>query len=230
MPTAEVFVNDCDQDVCTAYFLLTHAPQVESATNPLINALVGVEGKLDATAGAYPFNPDLDIMRKIAWIFGPYTEFKKSGEINKRDSIQYEQIIELCNARIQDYLLGKGKEVPLDTRFEVLDQRPGYSVVHETGDLARIGMFTSGIKAFVSTQEISKDTAWRHTVGRRSMYVPFPVDTIAETLNAVDPLVDGQNRWGGGNLIIGSPRATGSGMNPSQITEIIDTVLKSKKL
>lgn len=229
-PTVDAFVNDCDQDVCTSYYVLSHAPLVESATNPLINGLVAVEGKLDATAGAYPFNPDLDIMRKIAWIFEPYTEFRKSGEINKRNAIQYEQIIELCTGRIHDYVLGKGKEISLDTRYEVIDQRSEYSVVREIGDHARIAMFAKGVNAFVSVQDIKDSQAWRYSVGRRSIYVPFPVDTILETLNGVDPLVDGQNRWGGGNIIGGSPRATGSGLNPSQISEVVDTVLKAKNL
>ena len=233
LPKAEVYVNDCDQDVCTAYYLLTHAPMVESATNPLINALVSVEGKLDATAGAYPFSPDLAIMRKIAWMFQPYTEFRKSGDINRRETPQFEQVIESCSRRIDDYMLGKGKELPLDIRYEVLDQRPGYTVVREIGDNARIGMYASGINAFLSVQEIdsAKDQPyWRYTVGRRSLFIPFPTDKIFETLNGVDTAVEGQNNWGGGNLIGGSPRATGSNLNPEQVTELIDGVLTASDI
>jgi len=230
MPKAEVYVNDCDQDVCTAFFLLTHAPMVESATNPLINALVSVEGKLDATAGAYPFNPDLEIMRKIAWIFQPYTEFRKSGDINRRRDNEFEQIIDNCGRRIHDYMLGKGKELPLDIRYEVLDQRAGYTVVREIGDNARIGMYASGIDAFLAVQELPDKKGWRYTVGRRSVYIPFPADKIFETLNSVDPSVNGENKWGGGNLIGGSPRVTGSSLKPEQVTELIDSVLKAKQI
>lgn len=230
VPTVEAFVNDCDQDVCTSYYLLTHGPMVEAATNPIINKLVAVEGKLDATAGAYPFHPDLAIMREIAWIFEPYTEFRKSGEINKRDAVQYEQIIELCSRRIEDYVLGKGKEIPLDMRYEVLDRRPGYSVVREIGDHARIAMYASGVNAFLAVQEIPGGDALRCTLGRRSLYVPLPLSETADIFNQTDPLVHGQNRWGGGNLVIGSPRATGTGLTVPQMTEMIDTNIKAKLL
>ncbi len=91
-------------------------------------------------------------------------------------------------------------------------------------------MFATKIDAFVSVQDLPSGEAWRYSLGRRSEYIPFPVGKIFETLNGVDPLVAGQNRWGGGNIIGGSPRATGSGLSPSQITELIDTVLKAKEL
>lgn len=230
MPRAEVFVNDCDQDVCTSFYLLTHAPMVESATNPLINALVSVEGKLDATAGAYPFNPDLEIMRKIAWIFEPYTAFKQSAEFDKKDAQRNEEVIEACSRRIHDYVLGKSGETPLDVRYEVLDQRPGYTVVKEIGDQARLGMFAGGIDSFVSVQETEREGIWRYTIGRRSYYIPFPVKKIFETLNAADPRVKGKNEWSGGDIIGGSPRASGSGLSPEQVTEIVDSVLKAKEI
>ncbi len=230
LPRAEVFVNDCDQDVCTATYLLLNAPIVESATNPLVNALVTVESKLDATGGAYPFNPDLQIMRKIAWIFEPYTEFKNSGDINKRNAKDYEQVIEVCTGRIHDYVLGKGKEVPLDIRYEVLDQRNGYTVVREIGEHARLGMFAQGIDAFVSYKEMPDKKSWRYTLARRSQYVPFPVEQIAELLNKVDPLVDETNRWGGGNIFCGSPRATGSGISPDKLVELVDQQKAAKEL
>ena len=54
-----VFVNDCDEDVSLACFLLSHPELAMSAMNPALNRLVFMEDMLDTTAGAYPFPKDL---------------------------------------------------------------------------------------------------------------------------------------------------------------------------
>lgn len=230
MSRADIYVNDCDQDVCTSYYLLTHGPVVEYANSPLVDELVAVESKLDATAGSYPYSPDLEIMRKIAWIFEPYTSFRNSGEYDLKEAEDNRQIIEDCAGRIHDYVMGRGKDMPLDVRFEVLDKHPGYTTVHETGEHARLGMFASGIDSFLSVQETKREGFWRYTIGRRSHFIPFPVEEIFAALNQVDPAVSGLNRWGGGNVIGGCPRATGSNLTLAQVSEIIDNVLEAKKL
>jgi hypothetical protein len=71
-----VYANDCDQDVCVSYFLLSNSHLVESTMNPLINRLVYMEDMLDSTAGAYPFPPTLKTLEHFAWIFQPYTLFR----------------------------------------------------------------------------------------------------------------------------------------------------------
>jgi hypothetical protein len=227
---AEIYVNDCDQDVCTAVFLLMNSELAENTFNPMLNRLVSVEGKLDASAGAYPYKPDLKIMSELAWVFEPYTGFRRSGKLsNKNDITGFESVIELVGDRIHKHLMGRGGEVQLDTSYEVLEQRDGYVVVREKGEHARIGMFANGINAFVSVGDQSKGSN-RFTVGKRSAYIPLPVNDIFVTLNGADNNVSEVDRWGGGNLIGGSPRVAGSALSAQDVVDLIDMTIKSQKL
>ncbi len=53
-----VYVNDCDQDVCLAVFLLRNA-NLTRGSNPLLNRLVAMADYMDAFSGMYPFPEDL---------------------------------------------------------------------------------------------------------------------------------------------------------------------------
>ena len=65
----EVYVNDCDEDVCTSVFLLKNHYLVSNTMNPQINKLVHMEDMLDTTSGAYPYPIDLPSRRKLNWVF-----------------------------------------------------------------------------------------------------------------------------------------------------------------
>jgi hypothetical protein len=62
MPYAHLYVNDCDEDVCVATFALTKPHLVLGTMNPIFNRLVAMEEIMDATAGAYPYPPDLPVL------------------------------------------------------------------------------------------------------------------------------------------------------------------------
>lgn len=81
---AEVCVNDCDEDVCTSWFLLAHPDLAFPGKCPPLNRLVGVVDMLDTTAGAYPLPPDLGFLKELAWVFAPYHSFRTSGELDRR--------------------------------------------------------------------------------------------------------------------------------------------------
>src|ERR1043165_7399997 len=52
-PRAEVCVNDCDEDVCTSWFLLSHADLAACGESPPLDRLVSLVDVLDTTAGAH---------------------------------------------------------------------------------------------------------------------------------------------------------------------------------
>jgi ribonuclease HII len=52
---ADVFMNDCDEDVCMSWALIHNHVWSQGVVNPSWNRLVAMEDILDATAGAYPF-------------------------------------------------------------------------------------------------------------------------------------------------------------------------------
>jgi hypothetical protein len=224
---ASVYVNDCDQDISLAYFLLQHAPDVQNWRDkrlaaPLRN-LVDMEGDLDVTGGAYPYGPRMKLMREIAWIFHPYTEFRRSGELYNMNATAYRHVIGRTCGRISLHLAGRGKERKLNTAFRVIGGGEGWSMFTELGAEGRIGAFRKGIEAFVISSE-RPDGTFQYSVGRLSEFVPFDVPRIIEHLNMVEGL--GQREgWGGSDTIGGSPRLTGSRLDPDMLARLINDLV-----
>lgn len=223
----KVFVNDCDQDVCTAWFLLHHIEQAKNPSNPALNRFVQVAGTLDATSGMFPFDPNLEILGEQAWVFEPYTQFRASGEMAKKDNRQYRTVIDSVESRIQRHLMGRGERVSLDTKYNTISKSSGWSMIEEVGKDGRVGAFMDGIDAYVSVQELSEGH-WRYTVGRRSLFVQFDLPNIFDALNQEEAL-GGDNQWGGSDIIGGSPRVGDSTLPPDRVRQIIDDILNSKQ-
>jgi hypothetical protein len=223
-PKAVAHVNDCDEDVCMSWFLLTRHYWAEEALNPLLNRLVFLEDMLDSTAGAYPFPPDLPALRSLAWIFEPYRRFRVSGEIDKRDAASFRSVIEDVSRRIEQHIVGQGGEVNIDTRFDRLGGGRGWALVREVGAQAKTGLFAEGIRAYVSARE-RPDGRWTYVVGRMSPFVRFDLAAIYKACNAVDG-GDTADVWGGSNTVGGSPRVRGSAMSPEELAKVVDEVTR----
>lgn len=221
MPAAIVYANDCDEDVCTSWFLLNNSHLAEHTINPLLNRLVSVEELMDATAGAYPLPASSPVLEELAWVFEPYRRFRVSGEIDKREARSFEAIVADVGNRIMRYVTGRGEKIPLDTRFEKVFSTSRWSMIREVGANAKTGMFASGIKAYVSARERTNGR-WSYTVGRMSQFINFDVLKI---LNALSVAEGEGERWGGGNTIGGSPRASGSRMSPDEVMKIVNSVI-----
>lgn len=220
-PRANVYVNDCDEDVCTSWFLLHNPHMVFGTMNPLLNRLIDVEDRLDCTAGAYPYPSDLPFLQEMAWIFQPYRRFRLSGGLDQKDPSAYEEVISSVEDRIFKYLTGKGGTQPLDTRYEKIGGGRGWTMVREIGANARVAMFGDGIEAFVSVRE-RPDGHYTYVIGRLSPNIPFPLQRFLARLNQEDK-VTAQDRWGGRvDLVIGSPRKNGSEINPDRLSQILD--------
>ncbi len=222
-PKADVYVNDCDEDVCTAWTLLKHHPLAENTIFPLMNRLVAMEDALDCTAGAYPFPKDLPVLRELAWVFEPYRQFRLSGQLDKKDPSAYRSIIVDVESRILRHVTGTGDEVPLDTRYERIGGGKGWTMVREIGAQARTGMFSDGIRVFVSVRERS-DGRYVYVIGKMAPFTPLDLGFLCTRLNGVEGRI--YDQWGGGDTIIGSPRQQGSQLPMSELTEIMNEFLK----
>jgi hypothetical protein len=217
-PVANIYVNDCDQDVCLSVWLLRHHCTAGPTMNALLNRLVGLEDMLDTTAGAYPLPVDLAVLGDVAWIFAPYTDFRGNGGLRNRNAAAFENVVELVGARIDRYLLCEGKRLPLDVRYERIQSMPTWSLVHETGAQARTGMFADGIRAFISVRDRGNGT-WDYVVGRMSLFIPFNVMAILDGINLAEG-VTGADRAGGNDIIGGTARIRGCKLPPSEIVRI----------
>ena len=225
-PTAIVYINDPDQDTSLAVWLLRNHQRIAGIkSEPLINRLVFAEDMLDATAGAYPFDPDSDIMHEQAWIFDPYIQSRISGHLQSMTTGEMEGVIDAVGARISDYSVGKGRKLPLDTRYEVIDSGNGWVMIHEIGQYARTDLFSRGVRAFVSVRE-RKDKNYTYTLGRMSQFIPFAIEELYGKLNDIENISSNDmNRWGGGNIIGGSPRQTGSKLKPVELAKILKELI-----
>lgn len=232
-PTAHVFVNDCDEDVCTSWYLLKHHAVCAQTMNPLLNRLVQMEDDLDSTGGAYPFPLDLPVLRELAWVFEPYRQFRLSGGLDKKNARAYTDVIENVEGRIGRHITGRGEEIPLDTRYERIGGGPGWTMVREFGSQARTGMFSDGIRAFVSVRDVGPGR-WVYTVWRISPFIRFNCRRILDACNEFERSLlttaeeltrfEKGDLWGGGDDGGGSPRVGGSKVAPADLEKLINQV------
>ena len=221
---ANVFANDCDQDVCTTWFLINNSHLVASTMNPLINRLVFMEDMMDSTAGAYPVPQDLPFLQELAWVFEPYTRLVTTGGLGRRNADEFSGVVFDVEHRIMDHITGKGKFIPLDTRYNVIGGGSGWNMVQEIGQQAKTGMFHNGITAYVSVRE-RPDGRHTYTIGRIATYVPFDVPRL---LQALDDAEGSTEHWGGSDTVGGSPRASGSRLDPTEVVRIVNDNLPNE--
>jgi hypothetical protein len=224
-PRAVVYTNDCDEDVCLSWYLLKNNVLAAQTLNPPLNRLVHMVDMMDTTCGAYPFPEDLPSLRALTWVFEPYRRFRFSGGLARRDADEFESIVTDVEHRISAHTSGTGREATIDTRYVILGNHVGWTHVREIGTQARIGMFSDGIRAFVSSTPYG-DGRWMHIIGRMSAYEQYPVPKILDAMNKAEGIT-GANRWGGGQTIGGAPRIGGSALDPKQVAEIIEDVVKA---
>jgi hypothetical protein len=225
-PRVHVYVNDCDEDVCTSWFLLKNEHLAKNHSYPALNRLVYMEDALDCTAGAYPFPVDLPVLEQLAWVFQPYRQFRLLGGLDKKDPNAYHGVITDVENRIMRHITGSGESICLDTRYDKIGGGKSWTLIREIGAQAKTGLFDDGYTAFVSVRNRS-DGRWTYSIGRMSPFVPFDVPKIIEALNCEEKCTI--DCWGGGNTIGGSPRVSGSSLTPEKVVEIVNSIVKSEE-
>lgn len=233
-PRATLHVNDCDEDVCLSVALLRNAHLVAAASNPLVNRIVAMEDALDTTAGAYPFPPDLPVLRELAWVFEPYRRARFTSMLGRHRTPEIlASVIADVEHRILRHVTGSGGVVEhFDTRYHVNNMGrmlSDWSCVYEIGPYARTAMFADGIRAFVSIRNGDHGQS-AYTVGRMSPYIPFPVPEILAALNGAEFGTDvPDDCWGGGDMVGGSPRVAGSRLTQDDVIRVIEGVIAERR-
>ncbi len=221
-PTATLYCNDCDQDVALATYILIHP---EDVNRPKLRELVRVEDLMDMSGGLYPTRKRLQLMKQLNWIMQPYTKARTSGALQQLDAKGMERVVREMHKRIRLTLYNGPREVEVDTSFEVLADHGSWQLVREIGEAARVGLAERRVKAFVSLIS-EKDGRCRYAIGRLSQFIPFPLSKLYAALNKAEGIpADAEHRWGGSDIIGGSPREIGSRLSPEQVAEVVNACL-----
>jgi hypothetical protein len=209
-----------------SYWLLKNSEKLEGLRfENVLFQLILFEDILDASAGAYPINPDNPQIHRQAWIYEPYTQARTDGSIYSMSKKEMKDILRSVSDRIDAAIGGRSGEIELDTRFEKIGGGPGWQLILEEGPYARTKLFSEKIKAYVALVENREDT-YAYSIGKMSPFVMFPLERIYEALNKAEGLSSKENCWGGSAIIGGSPRKTGSRLSPEKVEKVINACIK----
>ncbi len=227
---ATVYVNDPDQDTALACWLLRHHKQFDGVqSHPGFSRLLALTDRWDITGGAFPMNLNEGIVRQHNWVFGPYTDLRKSGELARAGEATIRNTLEAVLRNIDALWRGEAGEKELDRRHEVLYTSPrhGFKIVNEIGgNEARYHLFSLGAldAGYVSVVAHRPDGRIVYTIGRPSPYVDFPVPRLYTALNMAEGLTAADG-WNGSNLIGGSSRMNGSALPWKRVADILESEL-----
>lgn len=216
---AQLYVNDCDQDVCLATWILLNP---DRAAEPLVRQLASIEDLLDMSSGTFPMPHERDLLAEVRWVFEPYTRARPrllamSGE-------EMRQVILDVHLRIDQFAVGRAGRVPLEGEYRRIGGGDWW-MVEIMRPQARERMIAAGVRAAVEVTG-RHDDRWLYTVWRRSEYIVwFPVRAILDALSVAEAVAGGEGVWGGADNVGGSPRPHGSVLSPARVEEIVAGVV-----
>lgn len=222
----DVYVNDIDQDTAMAIWLLRNHHLFEGAASiPAISRILELNDRLDITGGAFPMSLSDFTYGLHCWVFAPYTEARKSGLVARATASDMNTILDACCDRLTRLLLNEGKQQLPDVDVKVL-ATGAVTVLDETegGIESRHLAFAQSLIPGVYLSLIARrdDGRYVYTLGKRSRYVDFDMRAAYAKLNAAEGFTVPRG-WGGSDLIGGSDRATGSGLDWETVVELLLT-------
>jgi len=220
---AQLYVNDCDQDVCLSTWILQNP---DRAGEPLIRVLTQVEDLLDMSAGTFPMPHDRDRLAEVRWVFEPYAAARP--RLLTMTANDMRTVIEHVHHRIDEFAMGRAIKQPLDGEYRRLGGGEWWMVEvdHVT---ARERMVTAGVRAAVEVTG-RHDGRYVYSVWRRSEYIVwFPVRRILDALSEAEGIKPGEPAWGGADNVGGSPRPHGSKLTPKQVEDVVTSVVDARR-
>ncbi len=223
---ATIWVNDCDQDVCLASWILLNP---DRAGEPLVRTLAHLEDLLDMSAGAFPLPRERNLLGEIRWVFEPYT--MNRPQLSRSSAEDMRSIIQAVHDRIELFLTGQSETLPLLGGHREVGGGEGWVLAEVDHQHARQKMVESGINAAVELYARSGER-YVYSIWRRSEYiVHFPIREILRELNRAEGYeADDLAGWGGSENVGGSPRGAGSSLAPADLEQIVERVVARHRL
>lgn len=216
---AELWVNDCDQDVALSTWILMHP---ERAAEPAVRQLSQITDLLDSSGGMFPMRHELPLLAQVRWVFEPYAEARSRMAAWAASDLR--AVIEQVHDRITRFVDGRGvPEQPISEVAAYTDLFvDSWHLVEVHRPQARDLLVAAGVRAAVELTSRSADR-FVYSIWRRSEYVTwFPLPALYDALNEAEGTPGG---WGGAATIGGSPRGTGSRLSPAQVRSVIWRVI-----
>jgi hypothetical protein len=219
-----LWVNDCDQDVCLATWILQNP---DRAAEPLVRKLTQIEDLLDSSSGTFPLPHERDLMAEVRWVFEPYGRARPRLVGMSGDDMR--QVIADVHLRIDQFVIGRPGRLALEGDYRRLGGDDWWLVEVDRMH-ARERMISAGCRAAVEVTARTGDR-FSYSVWRRSEYITwFPVRDILDALNAAEKIsAEDDHRWGGADNVGGSPRGQGSRLAPSEVEEIVGRVVTAAR-
>jgi hypothetical protein len=222
--TATLWVNDCDQDVCLATWVLMNP---DRASEPLVRVLASIEDLLDMSSGTFPLPHERDLLGEVRWVFEPYTRVRP--RLVALDAAGMRQVIHDVHLRIDQFTVGRAEKLALDGEYKRigggLGEKPWW-LVEVDKQSARERLVANGVRAAIEVFGRHGDR-WSYTVWRRSEYITwFPVRSILYALTGAELASGGTGSWGGADNVGGSPRPAGSVLSPEAVERVVASVLE----
>jgi hypothetical protein len=220
--TALLHVNDCDQDVCLATWVLMNP---DRAAEPLVRVISQIVDLLDMSAGVYPMPHERDLLGEVRWVFEPYVRARPG--LASMDGAAMREIIRDVHHRLDRFVMGAAEQQALVGEYTRLGGGDGWVLAEVTHQSARERMVAAGVRAAVELYGHAPGGRRLYTLWRRSEYVvDFPVRKLLEALNRAEGFapVDPAG-WGGADNVGGSPRGRGSQLEPGQVEAVVNAAL-----
>jgi hypothetical protein len=153
-------------------------------------------------------------------VFEPYVSWRHDPDADVGAPAQTD-VIDRVGGRIDAWADGVAGRLVVDSGYEVLRRTPHAVAVAERGPYARLAMQADGRSCFIAVREHGGRTVM--TVGRVDDDVPLDLLGTWDDLNGLEGRPpDHPDRWGGGDLIGGSPRRSGTALAVEQVCEVVE--------
>jgi hypothetical protein len=220
---------DCDEDVCMSTWQLENIELARPVINLRLNRMVSFVNYQDMFSGLWPMPCEANILREQAFIFYPYRRARLDGTIDRRNPVEFEQIIHSVHSRIREYYAGNGGTMDLKMKYDVIGGGPGWHMIREIGEHARYALLGDGIKAFISVRE-RENGNYSYSFCRLSKFITgFPLPYILQRNNEVEGLVDSPHKYGGGTNTGGSPLLAGTPTPPAEMASRVNEFIAEWK-
>lgn len=230
----QIWANEPDLDTILAIWILLnhiHLRKGESYVYQCVMPLVRLEGLIDGLGlelqnlTGFPEDLQEETYEKIELLREDEKKIKQEGRWDELDYTRYTysilRKIDQMFLRPEDFTDFKGLEEL--ARADLSDQN---SIIVYRSDMGIYEVEEYLNKTYGKRPGImllQKDPR-TYTIRKSDLFLPIDMESIYARLNQEDRAVTGsqpENRWGGSGDIGGSPRASGTNLNPAEIVEII---------